>query len=209
MKDTYAIFKGKLFVLEAFNHFAFRHVTAEILRILKEQSCSSVLEVCCGTGKLSEVITAAGMRVTGVDMSETMLERAREKARAPELILMDALEMDFDREFDAAIIQIALHEMTKEVREKVLSKMKRAVKRGGVVIVADFVVNKSRSINAKISGYFVEKGERKFLDTHPEHFYNYEEFMNGGGASAFLGDEEILSKAYFLGGHVGVVAIAT
>src|ERR1039458_10050215 len=37
-----------------------------------------VLDVCCGTGHLAGLLTARGMRVTGIDLSEAMIAHARE-----------------------------------------------------------------------------------------------------------------------------------
>lgn len=39
----------------------------------------SVLELGCGTGRLTEALVKAGADVTGIDRSESMLERARER----------------------------------------------------------------------------------------------------------------------------------
>src|SRR4029078_5047532 len=41
-----------------------------------------VLDACCGTGDLAVAASRAGARVTGLDFSERMLERARGKSAA-------------------------------------------------------------------------------------------------------------------------------
>jgi SAM-dependent methyltransferase len=41
----------------------------------------SILELACGTGRLTLPLAAGGLEVTGLDLSEAMLERAREKAK--------------------------------------------------------------------------------------------------------------------------------
>ena len=64
-----------------------------------------VLDVCCGTGDLALAVREAGGRVTGVDFSERMLERAREKSDAIEWVQADALSLPFSsRSFDAATV---------------------------------------------------------------------------------------------------------
>jgi len=40
-----------------------------------------VLEVCCGTGRLTIPLAEAGVDITGLDLSPVMLQRSREKAR--------------------------------------------------------------------------------------------------------------------------------
>ena len=208
MRDPYEIFKNKLFFEEAFTGWGFRHVTKEILRILKDNNSKTVLEVCCGTGKLSEKITGNGMEVTGIDMSRTMLDRAIKKKRAKRLIFQDATRKSFEDEFDAAIVQIALHEMTPSIRGEVFENMKKAVKKDGIIIVSDISHSSESTINARINGYFVRKGEEQFLDTYPEHYHNYIKFMEIGGVRGFLEGEKIISDNYFMGGHIGVIAIA-
>jgi demethylmenaquinone methyltransferase/2-methoxy-6-polyprenyl-1,4-benzoquinol methylase len=55
-----------------------------------------VLDVACGTGDLALAAAAAGGRVTGVDFSTRMLERARRKSSAVEWLEADALALPFD-----------------------------------------------------------------------------------------------------------------
>ena len=55
-----------------------------------------VLDVACGTGDLALAAAAVGGRVTGVDFSTRMLERARRKSTAVEWLEADALALPFD-----------------------------------------------------------------------------------------------------------------
>jgi demethylmenaquinone methyltransferase/2-methoxy-6-polyprenyl-1,4-benzoquinol methylase len=64
-----------------------------------------VLDACCGTGDLAVAAARAGGRVTGLDFSEPMLERARRKAPELEWIRGDLLELPFaDASFDSATV---------------------------------------------------------------------------------------------------------
>jgi demethylmenaquinone methyltransferase / 2-methoxy-6-polyprenyl-1,4-benzoquinol methylase len=64
-----------------------------------------VLDACCGTGDLAIAAARAGGRVTGVDFSERMLERARQKAPEVEWVHGDALALPFSEDFfDAATV---------------------------------------------------------------------------------------------------------
>jgi demethylmenaquinone methyltransferase/2-methoxy-6-polyprenyl-1,4-benzoquinol methylase len=64
-----------------------------------------VLDACCGTGDFAVADARAGGRVTGLDFSERMLERARQKAPSIEWVLGDMLAMPFpDGAFDAATV---------------------------------------------------------------------------------------------------------
>lgn len=49
-----------------------------------------ILDLCCGTGQLAQVLTGHGYQVTGLDGSEAMIGFARENAPAGEFIVDDA-----------------------------------------------------------------------------------------------------------------------
>ncbi len=67
-----------------------------------------ILDVGCGTGRHSIELTKRGYNVTGIDLSESQLERAREKAKAQNLRIdfqkHDARRLPFKSEFDLAIM---------------------------------------------------------------------------------------------------------
>ena len=64
-----------------------------------------VLDACCGTGDLAVAAAAAGGKVTGVDFSRPMLDRARRKAPEIEWVEGDALALPFeDGSYDAATV---------------------------------------------------------------------------------------------------------
>lgn len=68
---------------------------------------ASVLDVGCGTGRHAIELARKGYRVTGIDLSPGMLERAREKAQAAQVeiewIQGDAKKFALDKQFDAVI----------------------------------------------------------------------------------------------------------
>src|SRR6056297_124319 len=67
-----------------------------------------ILDVGCGTGRHAIELTQRGYSVTGVDLSESMIDRAREKAAAQGLDIDfrqgDARRLPFENEFDVAIM---------------------------------------------------------------------------------------------------------
>jgi SAM-dependent methyltransferase len=67
-----------------------------------------ILDVGCGTGRHSIELTKRGYKVTGVDLSESQLARARQKAKKENLNidfqLHDARNLPFYHEFDLAIM---------------------------------------------------------------------------------------------------------
>jgi 2-polyprenyl-3-methyl-5-hydroxy-6-metoxy-1,4-benzoquinol methylase len=67
-----------------------------------------ILDVGCGTGRHSIELSKRGYQVTGIDLSESQLVRAREKASEQNLSIdflrHDARNLPFRAEFDAAIM---------------------------------------------------------------------------------------------------------
>jgi len=68
----------------------------------------NILDVGCGTGRHSIELSKRGYTMTGIDFSESMLQRAREIAKACELTIKflrhDARNLPFNHEFDVAIM---------------------------------------------------------------------------------------------------------
>ncbi|MGC9344726.1 MAG: class I SAM-dependent methyltransferase, partial [Bacteroidales bacterium] len=67
-----------------------------------------ILDVGCGTGRHAIESTKRGYQVTGIDLSESQLQRAREKAEKEDLKIdfqrQDARSLSFSKEFDVAIM---------------------------------------------------------------------------------------------------------
>jgi 2-polyprenyl-3-methyl-5-hydroxy-6-metoxy-1,4-benzoquinol methylase len=67
-----------------------------------------ILDVGCGTGRHSIELAKRGYNVVGIDLSESMLNRAKEKALAQNLTVnfqqYDARNLPFQNEFDLAIM---------------------------------------------------------------------------------------------------------
>lgn len=106
----------------------------------------SVLDVATGTGDLAfdlAAVTGPEGRVVGLDFTEEMLVRAREKADklglgdVCEFVQGNALDLPFeDDQFDAATIAFGLRNVVD--RERCLLEMRRVVRPGGRVLVLEF-----------------------------------------------------------------------
>ncbi len=89
-----------------------------------------VLDACCGTGDLALAAEEAGGRVTGLDFSERMLERARRKSAGVEWVRGDLLSLPFENaSFDAAIVGFGIRNV--EDLEAGLRELARVLRPGG------------------------------------------------------------------------------
>jgi len=100
-----------------------------------------ILDIGCGTGRHAIELTRRGYAVVGVDLSESQLRRAREKAGAQGLAVdfrrHDARRLPFAGEFDLALMlcegAFPLME-TDEMNFQILQGAARALKPGGKFI---------------------------------------------------------------------------
>ena len=67
----------------------------------------TILDVCCGTGSMCEMLAEEGFSVEGLDLSERMVTQARRKARRKHLDIpyhvADAAKFQLNKTFDAAL----------------------------------------------------------------------------------------------------------
>ncbi len=129
---------------------------------------AKILDIGCGTGRHTLELTRRGYNVTGIDLSERQVGIAREKALKENLevrfIKADARELDFQNEFDMAIMLceggFPLME-TDEMNFMILQNAAKALREGGKLIfttlnglfpmvhsVQDFVNENSENGNA-------------------------------------------------------------
>jgi 2-polyprenyl-3-methyl-5-hydroxy-6-metoxy-1,4-benzoquinol methylase len=102
-----------------------------------EISGMSILEVCCGSGMMSERFALAGGVVTGIDFSPAAITRARERARrynfAARFLVADAERLAFpDRSFDIVAVHDGLHHL--EHPETAIREMARVARRGILIL---------------------------------------------------------------------------
>jgi len=94
-----------------------------------------IIDIGCGTGRHSIELTKRGYQMTGIDLSETLLQKAREKAKVNNLQIdfqhHDARNLPFEKQFDVAIMLceggFPLME-TDEMNFQILSNVSKALK---------------------------------------------------------------------------------
>jgi trans-aconitate methyltransferase len=104
-----------------------------VFQLLDPRAGERILDVGCGEGSLTTRIVAAGATVVGVDASEEMVAAAT--ARGLDARMIDAEQLPFEREFDAAFSNAALHWVRDH--DAMLTGVRRALKPGGR-FVAEF-----------------------------------------------------------------------
>lgn len=105
---------------------------------------SSLLDIGCGTGlELASIYQRfPNVKVTGIDLSEDMLNRLRDKYADKEidLILADYFEYPFEVEkYDAALSFETLHHFKYQKKQRIYEKLFQTIKRGGYYVECDYI----------------------------------------------------------------------
>ena len=125
-------------------------VDAALSAVEADGEVGKVLDVCCGTGDITERIATAhpDCMVVGLDFSSEMLKVARQRTEGLENVMLvegNAMELPFEDDyFDSAVISFGLRNTPDYVQ--VLSEMARVVKPGGVVACLDASVPDNKLI---------------------------------------------------------------
>jgi ubiquinone/menaquinone biosynthesis C-methylase UbiE len=105
-----------------------------------------VLDVGCGSGDQVFHYMQKGAIATGVDRNPNMITLAERNSRkrgfnGATFQTAAATELPFpDGYFDIVSVSLALHEIESSERNRVVSEMKRVVKKKGVLVFSDFAV---------------------------------------------------------------------
>ncbi len=128
-----------------------------------------ILELCCGTGRLTLPIAKDGYHITGVDITPSMLEKARKKASEAglevEFIEADIRTLDLAEKFDFIFIPFnSIHHLYQN-RDlfQALNTVKNHIKKNGLFLLDCFNPNiqyivQHEKEETKIAQYVTEDG---------------------------------------------------
>jgi ubiquinone biosynthesis O-methyltransferase len=106
--------------------------------LFKPEPGMNILDVGCGTGNFSIKMARKGANVTGIDISEKMLEIARNRASQEELTIefkkMDSQSLMFPDNFFDAVFSMATIEFLSNA-QKMIEEMFRVCKKGGSIVL--------------------------------------------------------------------------
>jgi ubiquinone/menaquinone biosynthesis C-methylase UbiE len=194
--------------------FSYENLIDPILRNVRQlipefagmEAGDEVLDVCCGTGAQVVEYGQYGILATGIDKEQSMLSIALRNKKKLNLVntsfyLADAIALPFnDDRFDYVSISFGLHDKERDIRNKVVSEMKRVVKQGGSLIFIDYQVPLPKNIWAMLARTieFIAGGS---------HYRGFKDFTNKGGLQSILKDHMLFEQktGYFKSGIVEIV----
>jgi len=161
-----------------------KSVRVEMLKAAALKKESVVLDVCCGTGDQAFYYAQESDNVFGIDLDPAMINFANKRKQKENsnacFKIADASNLPFsDDYFDTVSICLALHEKSEELRNKIITEMKRVAKQGGEIIIVDYIVpmpNNFTSLLIRTIERFAGK----------EHFSYFNDFLKKEGLRELL-----------------------
>ena len=102
------------------------------------QPDTQVLDLCCGSGQTTRFLVERSQHVKGLDASPKSIKRAQQNVPTATYVEGWAEAMPFpDQQFDVVHTSVALHEMTADQLQKIVSEVYRVLKPGGFFTFVD------------------------------------------------------------------------
>jgi ubiquinone/menaquinone biosynthesis C-methylase UbiE len=154
-----------------------------------------VLDIGCGTGAQLVQYQKVMCQVFGVDMSPSMLKRAKLKlGERADIRQADATKLPFpDNHFDMVLLTTVLHEMAPLVRLRVLNEARRVLKESGRILIIDFHPGPLKGVKGRIIKIVINIAE---LFAGREHFKNSRQYLASGGIPALIDECKLEIEDY-------------
>ena len=147
----------------------------EMARLVPESS-RALLDLGCGTGlELDEIFKRLpDIKVTGIDLTQAMLDKLTQKYPDKNITLSCASYFDADLgtdEYDCAVSFETLHHFSHEAKRGLYQNIFNALKENGLYIECDYMVEQQ----ADEDFYYAENARiRKELNLPDNAFYHYD-----------------------------------
>jgi len=133
-----------------------------------------LLDLGCGTGlELDRLFERfPGMEVTGIDLSEEMLSKLKEKypGKSLRLICGSYFDADFGGEYDHVLSTYSLHHFSEESKTELYKKIHASMEAGGVFILGDYTVSTIERQQELLAANAAKRREQGIPESEFYHF---------------------------------------
>ena len=158
---------------------------------------SSALDAACGTGRHARALVQRGHRVTGVDLTPEMLERARGAVPGAEFMQADLRALPFaDASFALVVCGLALSHLPS--LDRAVAELARVLEPGGRLIVS--VLHPFQTLLGWNAPFAAADGGRGFVREHPHLHSDYLSAFTAAGLritgchEPVIGEDELATK---------------
>ncbi len=111
---------------------------ADAINTLELEKNQKVVDLGCGNGRLFEVLEKYGVEYFGLDISEELINLAKNAYPRGKFVVSDILKTPYKKnEFDAVISIAALHHIpSKKLRRETIEEISRITRPGGKILVS-------------------------------------------------------------------------
>jgi len=183
----------------------------EALRRYSKFMPKTILDGGCGTGGHAIPLTKRGYEVTGIDLSEEMINIAKEKANKNRVKIdfkvMDLRELQLNKKFDACICMFSVINYLSTDKDllKALSKIRNHIKENFLLIFDFWYGPAVLTILPTLRMKTIEKGGvrvTRFAEPHLDVFHhtcevNYHVMVTKENLVVYEGKEKHLIRFYF------------
>ena len=129
-----------------------------MLDALGDVGGKSVIDIGCGEGRFSRLLSGLGATVTGVDLTEPLIERARSLSAGETYIIGNAENLDgvADEKFDLAVSYIVLVDLLDY--RAAINAAYRVLRPGGRFIVCNI-----HPMRSSVPGGWIKQGDAKLF----------------------------------------------
>jgi ubiquinone/menaquinone biosynthesis C-methylase UbiE len=154
-----------------FYDYEYKNTSALIDNFLKlVKKNGKILDVGCGVGKDTNYIHSKGFDVIGIDLSEGMIEIAKNNFPNIDFRIMDLRKIDFpDNYFDALFVAFSLVHIPKSEIENILKNFYRMLKKEGMIY---FAIQEGKSKEGMVKSPYENK-DKIFLNVFSEKEFNF------------------------------------
>ena len=164
---------------------------------LEVEPNKKVIDVACGTGAQAFELSKKAEKITGVDLSESMVKFAKStalkhKINNTEFHICDATNLSLFKNniFNIATMSLALHQFSPHLHTPILDEMKRVSKK---IIIVDYAVPLPKNftgIGSRVAEFLAGK----------EHNKNFKLYCKLGGLNEILKSNNLkIEKSKLLG----------
>ncbi len=94
-----------------------------------------ILDAGCGTGVIARILVDNGFQVTGIDLSQKMVDIAKDRTPEAQFIVGDMTALDFDdASFDGIVSTYALFHVPRTKHMSLFRDFHRILKKGGLIL---------------------------------------------------------------------------